>query len=622
MRTRQYRSGGNRLNKRVVCLLSCILVLFALLAACTPAATTSAPPMGGGTTTAPPKTTAATTSPASSVQPQYGGMITVAQPNDVTVFDPALSGQLLSPGGPGGNLVYEQMAVQDWSKGAEGTGQISLTGWVSSAYSTFTGGLAESWSIPKPGVYVFKVRQGVHWALDPDNPASLLMGGREMTADDWVANWDYIAHAKGSSLNVQEPVVDKTTTVEKTGPWEVTITHTDDLIDAWLWVETGGGCYQLLPPDVIKKYGNVGDWHNTVGTGPFMLTDFVSNSAITYKRNPNYWGTDPVGPGKGNQLPYADGLKILIIPDISTRVSALRTGKLDMLGPMETNDAKSIKQSVPGIQSAGYYNSQPYVVAMRTDKPDLPFHDVRVRQALMMATDFNAMSDQLYGGDAKLFTFPVDGDMLPDMFVPMDQLPAKVQALYQYNPDGAKKLLAEAGYPNGFKTSMVVNSASPFGSDVDVGSVYKAMWAKVGVDVTLDVKEAGVWNSIEYSRAYDQMFLRWEWTFWSAQFMMAHWQGVNFDNGSYVDTPPGTDPFIEQTYKTVQENTFVNWDVANKAIRDLTPYVLEQAFYIPRPSPQFYNFWWPWLKNMDGSTATLFMKYHWIDQNLKKSMGK
>jgi peptide/nickel transport system substrate-binding protein len=609
-------------GKAVWLLLSCLATTALIISSCgTPAATTTAQPTTIAPTTSKPPTTPPTTTAASD-KPKYGGILTLAQASDVTVFDPAISGQLMSAGGPGGNLVYEQMAVQDWSKGAFGSKQYGLSGWVSSAYDTYSGGLAESWTTPGPGVYVFKVRQGVKWALDPNNAASVLMNARQMTADDWVSNWDVLANNPKGGLSVQEPVVAKSTTVKKTGPWEVTITHTANFINAWLWVETGGGCYLLLPPEVIKKYGNVADWRNIVGTGPFMISDFVPNSAITYKRNPNYWGTDPVGPGKGNQLPYADGIKYLIIPDISTRVAALRTGKIDMLGPMETNDAKSVKQTVPGINSAGYYNSQPYVVAMRTDKPNLPFKDKRVRQALMYATDFNAMANQLYGGDAKLFTYPVDGDMLPDLFVPLDKLPEACQDLYKYNPDKAKKLLADAGYPNGFKTSIVVNSVAPVGSDVDVASVYKAMWAKVGVDLTLDVKEPGVWNSIEYSRAYDEMFLRWEWTFWSAQFMMTHWQGVNFDNGSYVNTPPGTDPIIEEAYKNVQANTFVDWTKANKAIRDLTPYVVEQAFYIPRPSPQFYNFWQPWIKNIDGNLSALFMKYHWIDQVLKQSMGK
>ena len=606
-------------KKTIYLLLSLVMATTLVAAACSQPAqtTTSKPPTNTApvTTTTPPKTT--TTAPTSSDKPQYGGVITWAQSTDVTVFDPANSGQLLSPGGPGGNLVYEQMAVQDWSKGKFGTGQFDLTGWVSSAYDTFTGGIAESWETPGPGVYVFKVRQGVHWGLDPNNPASVLMNGREMTADDWVSNWDYIAKNPKGGLSVQEPVVAKTTTVEKTGPWEVTITHKENLINAWLWVETGGGCYVLLPPEVIKKYGNVADWHNIVGTGPYMISDFVPGSAITYKKNPNYWGTNPIGPGKGDQLPYSDGVKILIIPDASTRLAALRTKKLDTMGVVETTDAQSIIQTSPDLEYDTYFNSQPYAVAMRTDKPDLPFHDIRVRQALMMATDFKALSDTLYGGDAEMFTWPVDGKMLPDLFVPLEQMPQSVQDLYTYNPDKAKQLLSDAGYPNGFKTTMV---AWANGTDVDIASAYKAMWAKVGVDVEILPKETGVFMSIEYSRSYDEMFLRWEWTFWSAQFMMAHWQGVNFDNGSYVDTPPGTDATVEETYAQIQKLTFADWNAANKVMREFWPYALEQAWYIPRPSPKFYNFWWPWLKNFDGNGSTLFMKYHWIDESLKKSM--
>ena len=68
-------------------------------------------------------------------------------------------------------------------------------------------------------------------------------------------------------------------------------------------------------------------WRNAVGTGPFILTDYLSGSAATLVKNPDYWATDPVGPGQGNQLPYIDGIQYLIIPDVSTRQAALRTGK-------------------------------------------------------------------------------------------------------------------------------------------------------------------------------------------------------------------------------------------------------------------------------------------------------
>ena len=90
----------------------------------------------------------------------------------------------------------------------------------------------------------------------------------------------------------------------------------------------GLGLVRQMAPEVIQKYGNQLNWRNSVGTGPFVLTDFVSGSQATLTRNSSYWDKDPVGPGKGNQLPYIDGIKMLVLPDPSTRLTAMRTGKM------------------------------------------------------------------------------------------------------------------------------------------------------------------------------------------------------------------------------------------------------------------------------------------------------
>ena len=77
---------------------------------------------------------------------------------------------------------------------------------------------------------------------------------------------------------------------------------------------SGGWIY---PPEVIGQHGHMQDWKTAVGTGPYMLTDWVKGSAITYTKNPNYWGHDEKFPE--NRLPYLDEVKALIIPDPSTR---------------------------------------------------------------------------------------------------------------------------------------------------------------------------------------------------------------------------------------------------------------------------------------------------------------
>ena len=82
----------------------------------------------------------------------------------------------------------------------------------------------------------------------------------------------------------------------------------------------------IYPPEVIEEHGDAQDWRNLVGTGPYMLTDWVKDSSVTYTKNPNYWGYDEKFPE--NRLPYLDEVKSLIIPDSSTLLAALRTGKI------------------------------------------------------------------------------------------------------------------------------------------------------------------------------------------------------------------------------------------------------------------------------------------------------
>ncbi len=577
-----------------------------------PTTTTSTGPT---TTTSPPST-----SP-SVAKPQYGGTFTRAQATDVSVFDPAATGEFTSAGGDRG-LVNEQFLFSDWTQGPAGSGKVDFPE-SSSGIDTFGPGLATSWTATNPQTFVLQIRQGVHWALNPDSPASVLVGGREMTADDVVNCFNYMVHTPGSALQINEPDLVKVATIKKTGPWEVTISVPSDSVNplmSWLWLVQGGGFFFMLPTDVVQKYGSMSDWHNVVGTGPYMLTDLVADSEVTFKRNPNYWMTDPTGPGKGNKLPYMDEVKELILPDISTQQAALRTAKIDTLDAVTTDDAKSLNKTTPALLSHRYFGTYQYDVSMRTDKPDQPFHDVRVRQALMMATDFKGMAQILYGGDALIYNFPAMEGAFPDQFYPMEQLPQSVQALYQYNPDQAKKLLADAGYPQGFKTTMIVASDT---ASVDAASTYKAMWEKVGIDVTLKPEEFGVWISQVFSRQYDQMMYRNSLDTWVLNLTLDRFYDIGFEDASYVDEPSNPDPTIEAARLEINKNLFVDFAKANQVLRDLTPYVLGQAYYIPRPDPATYNFYWPWVNNYYGQGTGLlsFIQYQWIDQNLKKSLG-
>src|SRR3989338_2852675 len=113
-------------------------------------------------------------------------------------------------------------------------------------------------------------------------------------------------------------------------------------------------------------------------------------------------------------------------------------------------------------------------ITLKIEDEKLPFKDVRVRRALMMATDFDTIQKDLYKGKSEIGGWPTS-PYYDWLYVPMEKRPAAVQELYKYNPEKANQLLAEAGYPKGFKTRMIVQNLSTY---MDTAAVVKAMWEK------------------------------------------------------------------------------------------------------------------------------------------------
>jgi len=367
---------------------------------------------------------------------------------------------------------------------------------------------------------------------------------------------------------------------------------------------------------VIQKYGSVADWRNAVGTGPYMIEDYVPGSIIEYKRNPDYWEKDPVGPGKGNQLPYPDAMRTLIIPDLSTTYAALRTGKIDWQPTVTLTDAQTLWQTSPDLEYTKFVAGM-MAIGLAQEKPENPFHDVRVRQAMTLAIDYETIKRDYYGGEAEIIGWPSDPGLI--FYEGLDELPAAVQELYSYNPDKAKELLAEAGYPNGFKSTCIVQSLS---ERIDELSILKEMWQQVGIDVEINALEGGAYTAHAGAGVpYDQMLYR---TFPGSYFNMHLYQaftrGAAILNISHINSPPGTDQYLEDLFNDQSENLFVDMNKVYDDVKKVNRYVMEQAYAVPFPLPYTYSFWWPWLKNNYGQGEEL-LRYSWIDRNMKTSMG-
>ena len=493
--------------KKVVWLvLSCMVALSLVMVSCSSDKSTSGgttTSTGTTTTTTGETTTSETTTVPAPDKPQYGGTITIRDAVEPTCCD-SFANKMMS-GGPVINLVYEQLLKFDWSKGPAGTGEYTNNA-VSSPEAQMGGELVESVEKPSPEVWILHIRQGVHYQ-DTGTEAGDLVGGREMTADDIVWAYERNVHSPDGAIQVLQPRCAAAFTIEKTGPWEVTFTTPVQPITAQWWVIEGGGYAFMYPRELVDTYGDLNEWQNSVGTGPWIMTDWAPGASVTYRRNDNYWGVNPVGPGKGDQLPYADTIKRLIIPDASTALASLRTGKIDMFGPTTYDQFTELQNSAPDLDYLEYLGdgfANAHAFNLRLDDPSKPWaltdSGKKVRQALMMAIDYNTIVRDYFNGKAEMDTVLVNRNFTGAGYKPLSTMSQEIQDLYSYNPERAKQLLTEAGYPDGFRTEVLVPSVP---TDIaDQASIVKNMWDAIGVQMDIVPMETNMLTPV-VTRSFD-----------------------------------------------------------------------------------------------------------------------
>ena len=434
------------------------------------------------------------------------------------------------------------------------------------------GDLAESWSQSGDITYVFHLRKGVRWHPKPP------LNGRELTAEDVKYSFDRFL---GTRTNPNRSVLEAVDRVEVVDRHTVRFTLKEPY--AWFIDALASTSTWVVAREAVEKFGDLKRPEACIGTGPWMLERYEPAVRLTFVRNPNYFI-----PG----LPHADGVEVTIDDDPSSRLAGWLAGKYDFAPEagmvVRRLDLDLARQRKPALQTADVITLFGGITWMKLDQE--PFKDVRVRRALAQASNWKEILET----NAWSQGHGVPNTVVPAAFkewsLPIGELPAESRRLYETNHAEARRLLREAGLPNGFKTTL--DTTPGYGPDyIDAVQVGLRNWKSAGIEVELKLKEYGAYIASTIFGKFDRMAggLFGLWTVPDLYLYSYHVPGQTLNAGG-VNDPKLTD-MIRQ-----QRRVF---DVRKRRdlLYDIQRYCAQQVYHLYAPSVNSVAAWEPYVKN-------------------------
>jgi len=538
-------------------------------------------------------------------EPQYGGTVTnfLSWGGEATTADVTES---LWPAPIFTSPVVDFLIIGDFEKyGPRGTDEFAFQIERDVPEEFCKGAVAESWEVASDRL-TFHIRQGMYWAAEGKEH---VMESRELTAEDvaWSLNrfLDSAAGGNGSKRTENDGWIDS---IYAEG--DKVVVETSSFNGNWLFEIGKGWSNSIYAPEVADA--GASDWDNLVGTGPFMVKEYVIGLHVAYERNPIYWDTTIIN-GVEYEVPFVDELVWPIIPDESTQIAALRTGKIDVFYTVPPEYTDTLTQTSPELLRSPWPHVTMKFVALRCDRP--PFNNKEVRRAMMIAIDREAIMRAVFD-EGDIYGWPISA-ALTGAYTPRDELPTETAELFDFDPDKARQMLADEGYPDGI-TGVEIAAGTREQDQVDMATMVAAYWADIGVEATVKPMETTAYSAYMQSGEHDSYVsnasnanpLR---TF-ATIFVPAT------GNRSYYDNPYFTELLreAEQTVDAVERDVL---------LKELAVIGLDDVPYIPIAVEAFVATWWPWVKNYYGEmeasawNPAYLMAYAWIDQDLKEDMG-
>lgn len=411
-----------------------------------------------------------------------------ANPGELVIAVEAL-GDHLDPHRAPGNSAHVLMALFDGITRLDVDGNLSPS-------------LATSWEAISDTTWVFNLQEGVTFH-----------NGEAFNADVVIANLDRMSDPNEPRASYSFDVF---AGWRKTGEYqfEISTVAPDPLLPARM------KNFFIAPPSMLGNPKSDDFNRHPIGTGPFKFVEWIADDRIVLAANEDYY----LGAPEVKRLVFRS------IPEASSRVSELLTGGVDIvtglqpefIGLVEANQGTSVVTRVSPINE---------VIILRTDV-ESPLQDVRVRQALNYAVDFDTIITTLLSGYAHRHATVVHPFVLgynPDV------------EPYEYDPERARALLTEAGYPDGFSIDFDITPSVGGTNNIEVAQAIVAYLAEVGVNVNLRVHEYGVMRTLVYGDRTAAPMIRWQWKTWDNDpdgilYGMFHSKGTGtFNSDPHVD---------------------------------------------------------------------------------------
>ncbi|MBI2916823.1 MAG: ABC transporter substrate-binding protein [Chloroflexi bacterium] len=527
-----------------------------------------------------PRPASAPTAP-TTIKPKYGGVFKVP-----TIGDPPLWDAMVLPSASPhfrllNAMVFEVLARPGGSAPPDPC-----------SYA-IENSLASSWKYLDPTTLEIKVHQGVKFHNKPP------VNGRELTAED-------VAYSLRRVVKLHPrmtPAAAYIESIEAKDRYTVVISlkqpHGGFTASVFLGNVFAGG---ILAPESGGTKESWGDPSTSwIGTGPFMFRQHLPGVKAVFDRNPNYWKAG---------LPYVDRIEIPIMPDPSTRLAALRAGKLDahtrwgltwaLVSPLKATSPEVKVLACPGMSQV--------LSSWRIDEP--PFDDVRVRRAVSMLLDRKALAEKVWEGQATVVA--MFSSQLHPLFLDLEGLPPEVRKYAEYRPEEAIRLLAEAGYPGGKGLEVTLNHT--------LGTTRQQIeWSEFLIEsmVKAGIKVTPKW--MEYNR-------------YALTYLAGDYHGMGTGGVSVPDPYAVFDIFVSTVDPTMNKGRVKDAELdrliaeffgtvdeakSQELSRRIQVRMFDQVYVLVAPFTYFYALSQPWVRGYlvaNEASAGLWAEKVWLDK--------